>query len=277
MLNLLSFLLATALAGGSPPGSAPEFKTDFSRHSVPYTEILRGGPPKDGIPAIDEPKFVSPEEAAEWIAPEEPVVRVQVSDDLRAYPLQILTWHEIVHDTVGGTPLVVTFCPLCNTAIAFERTVGGEVLDFGATGRLRFSNLLLYGARVLNIDQGDESVAYPYGVLEEQRVVHDTLDDEPVVVWWSPGTRSALDAREIAEGRDVGAAIAFSRRVGEQTLHFEHRDETFVDRETGSRWRHEGLAVAGPLRGTRLEPVVSIDHFWFSWAAFRPETRVFHP
>jgi hypothetical protein len=69
---------------------------------------------------------------------------VQVDGDARAYPLQILTWHEIVNDTVGGLPLTVTFCPLCNTAIAFERTLDGRVLDFGTTGRLRFSNLLMY-------------------------------------------------------------------------------------------------------------------------------------
>ncbi len=69
---------------------------------------------------------------------------VQVSDDARAYPLQILTWHEIVNDTVGGLPLTITFCPLCNTAIAFECTLDGRVLDFGTTGRLLFSNLIMY-------------------------------------------------------------------------------------------------------------------------------------
>jgi hypothetical protein len=83
-------------------------------------------------------------EADEWLRPQEPVVLVQVDDDARAYPLQILTWHEIVNDTVGGLPLTVTFCPLCNTAIAFERTLDGRVLDFGTTGRLRFSNLIMY-------------------------------------------------------------------------------------------------------------------------------------
>jgi hypothetical protein len=69
---------------------------------------------------------------------------VQVSDDARAYPLQILTWHEIVNDTVGGLPLTISFCPLCNTAIAFERTLDGRMLDFGITGRLLFSNLIMY-------------------------------------------------------------------------------------------------------------------------------------
>jgi hypothetical protein len=127
-----------------PSGASSEFTTDFSKHSVPYREILSGGPPKDGIPAIDEPKFVGVDQANEWLKPVEPVIFVQVGEESRAYPLQILTWHEIVNDTVGELPLTVTFCPLCNTAIAFKRTVNGQVLDFGTTGRLRFSNLIMY-------------------------------------------------------------------------------------------------------------------------------------
>jgi hypothetical protein len=125
----------TLLPAEEPPASAAEFKTDFSKHSVPYREILSGGPPKDGIPAIDHPKFVSVNEADSWLKPVEPAIFFQIGDDARAYPIQIFMWHEIVNDTVGGVPVVVTFCPLCNTAIAFERTVNGRVLDFGTTGR----------------------------------------------------------------------------------------------------------------------------------------------
>ncbi len=128
-----------------PPVSwAAEFKTEFGRHTVSYEEILSGGPPKDGIPAIDEPQFISVTEADDWLDPREPVISIEVNEDARAYPLQILTWHEIVNDTVGGEPVIVTFCPLCNTAIAFKRTFGGQILDFGTTGRLRFSNLIMY-------------------------------------------------------------------------------------------------------------------------------------
>lgn len=119
-----------------PPGAEREFTTDFSKHSVPYSEILSGGPPKDGIPSIDAPKFHSTNEADEWLDDREPVVFVQVNDEAKAYPIQILIWHEIVNDTVGGEPMMVSFCPLCNTAIAFKRTFDGQVLDFGTTGRL---------------------------------------------------------------------------------------------------------------------------------------------
>ncbi len=106
--------------------------------------MLSGGPPKDGIPSIDEPNFISVQSADEWLDDVEPVILVQVGDDARAYPIQILIWHEIVNDVIGGMPVAITFCPLCNTAIAFDATVDGQVLDFGTTGRLRYSNLLMY-------------------------------------------------------------------------------------------------------------------------------------
>ncbi len=121
----------------APPPGAGQFKTDFSQHSVPYGEILSGGPPKDGILAIDNPQFISVGEADAWLKPQEPVILLQLGDDVRAYPIQILMWHEIINDTVGGVPVIATFCPLCNTAIAFDRTLDGRVLDFGTTGRLQ--------------------------------------------------------------------------------------------------------------------------------------------
>lgn len=83
-------------------------------------------------------------EADEWLEAVEPVVLVRVGDEARAYPIQILMWHEIVNDSLGGKPLMVSFCPLCNTAIAFEREFDGQILDFGTTGRLRYSNLIMY-------------------------------------------------------------------------------------------------------------------------------------
>ncbi len=118
-------------------------ETDFSRMSIPLDEILSGGPPKDGIPSIDRPKFAGPAEISD-IAGREPVVSLSIDGDARAYPLRVLTWHEIVNDTVGKTPVTVTYCPLCNAAIVFERTVDGKVLDFGTTGLLRNSDLVMY-------------------------------------------------------------------------------------------------------------------------------------
>ncbi len=118
-------------------------RTDFAKRSVDTDEILSGGPPKDGIPSIDDPRF-RPVAAGVELADTEPVIGLIVGGDARAYPLRILTWHEIVNDTVGGVPVAVTYCPLCNSSIVFERTVDGRILDFGTTGKLRNSDLVMY-------------------------------------------------------------------------------------------------------------------------------------
>jgi len=345
-----------------PPGAEREFSTDFSRHTVSYSEVFSGGPPKDGIPSIDAPKFVTVAEAGQWLRPQEPVVLVQVGGDARAYPLQILTWHEIVNDTVGGLPLTITFCPLCNTAIAFERTLDGRVLDFGTTGRLRFSNLIMYDrqteswwqqaggdaiagelagsqlifypatiiawdefkaahpngqvlsretgfgrdygsnpyvgyddvnsspflfrgpatpgalppmARVMTVDLNGEAVAYPYDVLAEALVVNDVVGGQAVAVFWQSGVASALDSGSIAAGRDVGSAAAFSPELNGRQFTFATQRGRIVDAETGSVWNLLGQAVEGELAGQQLAPVVGVNHFWFSWAAFKPETRIY--
>ena len=131
-------------ASDKPLFSTWGWKTNFEKHSVPYEEILSGGPPKDGIPAVDNPKFVSQKEADKWLKNIEPVVVVEHKGEARAYPLQILTWHEIVNDQLNGLPVSVTFCPLCNAAIAFDRRLDGRLLDFGTTGKLRNSDLVMY-------------------------------------------------------------------------------------------------------------------------------------
>src|SRR5215467_13138550 len=124
-------------------------RTDFSKHSVPFAGIKSGGPPKDGIPAIDAPRFerLADGKATGSIAAlgdTEPVIALSIGEDARAYPLRVLIWHEIANDTVGGTHVVVTYCPLCNAALVFERVVDGRVLDFGTTGKLRNSDLVMY-------------------------------------------------------------------------------------------------------------------------------------
>ncbi len=118
-------------------------KTDFSKTSIDFSEIRSGGPPKDGIPPVDEPTF-SPVSQIKDIKPTEPVVGLTIKGETRAYPLRILMWHEIVNDSVAGVPVTVTFCPLCNTAIVFDRRIAGRVLDFGTTGKLRYSDLVMY-------------------------------------------------------------------------------------------------------------------------------------
>ena len=137
-------LLTTASLAAAPAGEADTLRTDTSKALVPLDEIIAGGPPPDGIPAIDRPAFVRPAEAAAWLAPNEPVLALEVKGDARAYPLQILMWHEIVNDVVGGVPVAITFCPLCNSGVVFDRVVGGTTLDFGTSGKLYKSDLVMY-------------------------------------------------------------------------------------------------------------------------------------
>ncbi len=118
--------------------------TDFSLHTVPYSEIFSGGVPRDGIPPIDNPKFVSVAEAAAWLADQEPIFVVTAGSQTKGYPLQIMIWHEVVNDDIGGEPVVVTFCPLCNSAITFKRTIAGAIYDFGVSGKLRNSDLVMW-------------------------------------------------------------------------------------------------------------------------------------
>ncbi len=347
-----------------PPGATREFDTDFSKHSVPYSEIISGGPSRDVIPSIDDPVFISVDEAESWLAKVEPIIFVQVGDDARAYPIQILIWHEIVNDTIGGQPLTITFCPLCNTSIVFEREVDGRILDFGTTGRLRYSNLIMYDRqteswwqqgtgeaivgeylgtqltlyptsiiswgdfaaafpdgkvlsketgfdrpygrnpyfgyddinnspflfqgdtpgqlaameRVLALELNGETIVYPYSLLSDLLVINNQVGGEDVVVFWAEGTASALDTTSIPNGRDVGSAVAFSPIVAGEKLTFSaQEDGLFKDDNTSSLWNILGIAITGPLEGEALSPMTAVNHFWFDWVAFKPETRIYQP
>ena len=334
--------------------------TDFDVHSVPLGVFSAGGPPKDGIASIDDPKFISGDEAAVELIDREPVIAVELNGDVRAYPLGIITRHEIVNDVIGGVPVTVTFCPLCNSAIVYERELDGVVYDFGVSGVLRNSDLVMYdrqteswwqqftgeaivgeltGAllnvvpsslvswsdyiatypdglvlsrdtgfsfdygfnpyvaydsderpflfsgepddrlspieRVVAVELNGDTIAYPFTLLEQIRVAHDTVGGESIVVFHQSGTASALDARDIANARDVGASGVFLPEADGQPLTFRAEDDAIIDNETGSRWNILGLALEGPLAGSQLAPVAHGDHFWFAWAAFHPETRIY--
>ncbi len=329
------------------------------------SDVVSGGPPPDGIPPIDDPKFAAISQV-DWLTAREPVIAVEIDGDARAYPLQIMTWHEIVNDTLGGVPITVTFCPLCNTAYAFERPeVKGKVTTLGTSGMLYNSNLVMYdrattslwpqalgqavigpltgttlervpaqivsweeftsafpdGAvlsrdtgfsrrygenpypgyddienepflfsgevdgrlaaveRVLGVETDSGVVAFAYSALKENSndgaaAITTSLGGTPFVVFWKQGTVSALDQTDIASSKDVGAAAAFSRRLGGRVLEFVVRDGTIVDERTSSTWNLFGRAVDGPLQGKGLEPADAHDSFWFDWAAFHPETEV---
>jgi hypothetical protein len=341
------------------------WNTNWARRTIDTSAIMSGGPPRDGIPSIDAPQFVSSNEAASWLVDNEPVIALEINGDARAYPLQVLTWHEIVNDAVGGVPVVVTFCPLCNSALVFDRRHGDEVLEFGVSGLLRNSDLIMYdrtteslwqqftGEGIIGDLAGEQlafvpsalvsfadfrtaypdgdvlsretgfsrdygrnpyegydtvgsnpflykgpvdgrlqavervvtvslpeaglDLAYPLSTLSDAGVINDTQGGRNLVVFHKPGTSSALGAASIAEGQDVGATGVFDAVLDDRELTFRAEGEAIVDEETGSTWNILGQALAGPLAGQQLEPVVHGDHFWFSWAAFKPGTIVYEP
>ena len=135
----------TGTAGADPVLWRFEWpNTDFTKHNVPLEEIFSGGVPKDGIPPIDDPRF-APIAAVETLySGTEPVIAVAIDGRARAYPLGILMTHEIVNDTLAGRPIAVTYCPLCNSAIVFDRIVEGRELTFGVSGKLRHSDLVMW-------------------------------------------------------------------------------------------------------------------------------------
>ena len=132
-------VLGRGLSGSPQSG----WKTDFDNSSINMDEVLSGGVPRDGIPPIDNPQFVDVQRVRD-LPPQSPVIALNIDGEARAYPLEVLTRHEIVNDEVGNVPVAVTFCPLCNSAVVFDRRVDGAVLRFGVSGNLRFSDLIMW-------------------------------------------------------------------------------------------------------------------------------------
>lgn len=145
-LPAIGLVLFATLAQANPDFWKHEWpETDFSKTSIEnWVEILSGGPPKDGIPALSDPQFTRARDETR-LGQIEPVITVEMPGEIpRAYPLRYLTWHEIVNDVVGDVPIAVTFCPLCNSALTFDRRVGGDLLTFGVSGKLRNSDMVMY-------------------------------------------------------------------------------------------------------------------------------------
>lgn len=336
--------------------------TDFMMASVELTEFV-GVLGRDSIPPIDEPKFqdIADEDN---LGDSAPVVAVALPDEEpRAYPIEILTWHEIVNDSIGDTDLAVTFCPLCNTAVAFNRILDGRELTFGTTGNLRRSDLVMwdreteswwqqfsgealvgeltgsqlevvpsqliswadfrerypegrvlsrdtgvqrdYGEnpypgydaidsrpfedfsagipdddrlppkeRVVTLGSGADFTAIPFSSFAQEPVQNLEIGDEPVVVFWQPGTSSALDASQIADGRDVGSVVVYSRVSAGTTLEFSAGPEGTLRDNTGATWDAAGRSQDGDDATATLTPVAHDTPFWFAVAAFVPAATV---
>jgi hypothetical protein len=150
LISPLLFLVGVPLSTFSQDGLSeilkvyPDWKTNFDKKIIALRELIPGGPPKDGIPAIFKPKYESKSETDTWLNDKEPVIAVDINSQARAYPLSILIWHEIANDTLGGLPIAVTFCPLCHSALVYDRRILGMQPYFGVSGLLRNSDLVMY-------------------------------------------------------------------------------------------------------------------------------------
>lgn len=136
----------TAALDGQVAQATEPWPTDWSRQTIELDSLLLGLPrldPRDGIPPIDTPRF-EPIAEADWLGAREPGALVRFNDEVRFYPLSILTRHELVNDRYGDIPVAVSFCPLCNTALSFDTRVDGQALRFGVSGLLRNSDLVMW-------------------------------------------------------------------------------------------------------------------------------------
>ena len=186
-----------------PPFSTSGWTTDFTRHTVPWSEIGSGGPPKDGIPSLNTPIFESIEDAKSWLSDQHPIIVVQHDGEARGYPLSILMWHEIVSDTVGGMPVTITFDPLTYGSAVFKRELDDTTYDFGTTGKLRFSSNIMY-------DRQTESWWQPFngkGIVGERATAHLTSIPSQIVslaTFTDVYTDSLVLSNETGFRRDYG-------------------------------------------------------------------------
>ncbi len=182
----------------------PGWRTNTQKRIIELDELQSGGPGKNGIPSINNPRFAAADRTRRWLKPVEPVISLNLNGRTKAYPLQILIWHEIVNDSIGGTPIAVTFCPLCYSAIVFDRTIDGRAYSFGVSGMLRHSDMVMY-------DRHTETL---WQQLSGQALVGDlvgkTLKQLPAQIISFEQFRKAYP-----EGLVLSRQTGFRRRYGE--------------------------------------------------------------
>lgn len=306
------FLAASALgthaADGPLRGGRPWNGFDVSNATIPMHEILPGGPGRDGIPAIDHPRFLRPG-AANFLRPGDLVVSVTIREKTRAYPLRILVWHEIVNDELAGRPIAVTYCPLCGTAMVFDRRVGERTLSFGVSGLLYHSDVLMY-------DRQTDSLWSQLAM----KAISGPLVNTGLA--WLPGEHLTWAAwqKKYPLGEVLSTQTGFSRNyAGTAYAGYEQSPETMFPvpvhraelpkkewvlgvivegrpRAYPLKWLPAGQPVRDQVRDTpllvRFDPTAqwtevrhaetgeilpSVRAYWFAWQAFYPDTGLWQP
>ncbi len=304
----------TALLVDRPMVPAEQEGIQITEDGVKYLvhpdKILSGGPPKDGIPAIDNPRFVSVQEADEWIEDNELVLALMYKGVKRVYPLQILVWHEIVNDNVAGDPVLITYCPLCGSGIAYERMIeiNGQRIEteFGTSGKLYNSNLVMYDGRTETYWTQIDGKAI-VGELTGQELSEISID----TLSWRDWKVEHPDSEVLSQ--ETGSLLAYGQDpygsyYEDSNLFFpvENQDNRIHPKTvifgieingTYKAYREEDLIKAGViddvLDGTRIkverdetgivkiinldtgEEIVKERDFWFAWYAFHPSTSLY--
>lgn len=287
------------------------FVTDGVKHTIPLNEIVGGGPPKDGIPSIDDPKFVSIAEANKFVSDEEPGIAINIDGVQRFYPFQILVWHEIVNDTINGKRILISYCPLCLTAIVFDPVVNGKQVEFGVSGKLWNSNLLMYDRQTDSL----WSQALGEAVLGER-----TTDKLEVLasdilkfgVWKSANTKGEVLSRDTGATRFYGqdpygdyytnnSALFFPVATADDRLERKDFVLGIVINGQAKAYYTEAVKKVGRVEekfagktiiaeydpsldvvrifsaegGKKLVRINPFGSFWFSWVASHPDTELY--
>ena len=293
----------------SPGAFAEPFKNgfDLEKASVPEGLVIHGGPPKDGIPAIDEPVFESVKDAS-WLEDDDKVIGVSLEGQSKAYPIPILNWHEIVNDSFNGKPVLVTFCPLCGTGIVF-RPKGDGRTDFGVSGLLYNSDVLLYDreteslwSQILAEAVSGQRLGEKLDVIPSRHTTWGSWKKNhpnTLVLSRDTGSRRNYD-RDPYAGYEKSSKVFFPlvNMVAEGGLHPKERvlglrlgnaakaypfsvltqldkeeiPDVVGDKEVIVHWDKEAfVAWATDSNGNSLP---GVDGFWFAWYAFYPSTEV---
>lgn len=312
--NPSGFAISLRLAGALlaimsvAAGASERNGFDLRDASVPLEQIEQGGPPRDGIPSIDNPKFLSASEAR-FLDRQARVLGVFHNGVAKAYPIAILNWHEIVNDRFGLDPIVVTFCPLCGTGMAFSSTVSGRALRFGVSGLLYNSDVLLYDRQTASLWSQIASRAIS-GKMNGQSltpipIANTSWDDwrrrHPGTLVLSPATGHSRDyGRDPYDGYARDEKLFFAVRFTSQRYHpkevvigvrvgDEVKAYPFVEMVKTSGTipdrlgtKHIRIQFDASARTARVfdehgREIPSVTAFWFAWYAFHPQTQVFTP
>ena len=292
----------------TPKGQEIKVAADGTKYIVDPSKIRGGGPPKDGIPSIDNPKFVSVDEADEWIEGNELILVMEHKGEKRIYPLQIMVWHEIVNDNIAGDPILITYCPLCGSGIAYERTIDGGAVEFGTSGKLYNSNLVMYDRLTDTYWSQIDGVAI-VGELTGSELTDISID----TVSWGEYTEFAENRDAQVLSQDTGFSREYGRdpygnyytdsflifpveqednRVHAKTVIFgievdgaytayresdllENSEITDVVNGVNVKVTREADGIVTIINLDTQEEIVKERDFWFAWYAFHPETSLY--